>query len=360
MELRDRSSAVLIQASRDRRSVSGQTKVPLPWLDNRCGTSGWLSPETKIVQAKDGHGWALLTEFKTDGSDPKQTAYEASSGGARHLGAAHVFGAGLPGDPAQFVVEGFGEVGAVEPQVDKAIQDAEMIVGVACIALLEPVDERGVREIRGDPCRKCAVTETATKYTVAKRLVRSPDMFVSVVPVDRRVVSSKGVHDVCIELIAFVRRLGGGAKAADGNGVVVSQDDGLLVARSYLLEKLRLVVSRPQSPFLIKLKDGRVIRGVETDDDPISVLKRKEAPRRLEPVEDGSADDGVEVRAPAGIHLVIGVERERSVYSLGPVGKKLTDLLSGGAGVVDVAEVNDVVGVERGNEFRDFDAGGIA
>lgn len=88
--------------------------------------------------------------------------------------------------------------------MDEAIEDAERIVRIASIALLEPVDEGGAGQIGGDAGGKCAVPEAAAEHAVRKRLVRRPDMLMSVVPVDGRVVPREGVHDVGIELKALV------------------------------------------------------------------------------------------------------------------------------------------------------------
>jgi hypothetical protein len=109
------------------------------------------------------------------------------------LGAAGVFSAGLPRDAAHFVVKSFGEVRAIELQVDKAVEDAELIVGIACVALLEPVDEGGAGEIGGDPSRKRAL---AGAYASAEvRASKGAGLVVQVV---------FGVAEVCRKYGTFV------------------------------------------------------------------------------------------------------------------------------------------------------------
>ena len=125
-------------------------------------------------------------------------------------------------------------------------------------------------------------------------------------------MSCEGIHDVDVELVAFVIRLRVAAETADGNGIVVSKDDGLLVTRSDLRKKLGLVVIRSESSVHVELESGGVVSGVEANDHPVGILKSEETPWRLESVEDRTADGGIEVRTSAGIHLVIGVESERT------------------------------------------------
>lgn len=66
---------------------------------------------------------------------------QIQSGRGSDLGAAGVLGAGLPGYAAQLVVEDLCEVGTVELKINEAIEDAEIVVGIAGVAPLEPLNK---------------------------------------------------------------------------------------------------------------------------------------------------------------------------------------------------------------------------
>ena len=133
------------------------------------------------------------------------------------------------------------------------------------------------------------------------------------------------------------------------------EHDDFLPSLGDALQKWYLRISTAQGPIQIECQRGGVVGRIQTNNNPVVVFQCKEAIGRLELVENWAAHHLVEVWASTRIHLMIGVQGERRFGSRGPKAQQLARLLTGGARIVRVAEMNRVVRLQGWDELGDFD-----
>jgi hypothetical protein len=101
------------------------------------------------------------------------------------------------GYAALFIVEGFGQVGAVDLQKNKTVVHAEWAVWILGITFLEPLDSLAILQDRGESPWQRGMTKTTAQQSIVIGVwfVRDAHMFVAPIPVGRRGQALKGAHD---------------------------------------------------------------------------------------------------------------------------------------------------------------------